>query len=426
MADEFDDSRLIEAFARYGADVMRAAPAQSVGGVREIALRRSHTRTAAVAAVTALAVGIPATGYALASRDPNRRGQPVDHASSQTASPRQSSAPSRGESSPSDSHSTGRSESPRITITELASTKLNLPSWGSQDSGSACPTSGVRLHQGEPRDPHVAYLTNVAYGDVDHDGGEETVALLRCLIGQASREQAVVFDRDEAGSVIALGQVARTPDSLKNSDGQIMRLYGLEIDPPTGGIGIEVGDAQACCGVIEAMSEHQWRWYTWNGSAFRQTDGPRAFTAVPNEFGVPTVTVTALTLGPLGSGGRTGTTTVTLANPGPGADPGIRLGIMVYDKGASNVTTSVAIATTGATSCAVAGSEEFVCHFPALAAGGSSQITLTLTTTASNGRTLDGAALAGGKIRLAAFPEQPGVRVLSSTSWVDAEIKIAS
>jgi hypothetical protein len=87
-----------------------------------------------------------------------------------------------------------------------------------------------------------------------------------------------------------------------------------------GQVRVDVGEFHACCAEAQA-SQHQWRAYGWNGTAFTQTVGPTAFG--PN----PLVTDLATTAAPLtmvkqADGSSAGTLHVTVRNKAQFKTPG--------------------------------------------------------------------------------------------------------
>ena len=299
----------------------------------------------------------------------------------------------------------------RISLEELTAVPLDLPMWGSPVPGDThptppCPTAGVTLRQGYS-DMLVPYVSQIDYGDVDRDGAAETVAMLTCIVYQSGRLQVVAFDRDASGAVVVLGQVIRQglgTETIKN-------LYDFTVAGATGSVGVQVGDRQPCCGVPDAFVEHQRRWYTWDGEGFVQTGGPTAFHPIPSQYGEPTVTVTALSLGPASGGKRRGSTTVTITNPGPASAPGVRIDVVVRGADYSDLSAAVRITAKGA-KCATGQTtyrqSGFICHCPALAAGASTVVSLTVTSPVANDPVLSGAAA-----EVAVGPEQPGIRLLT-------------
>ncbi len=414
MPEELDDAGLAEMFARYHADVMAEIPAQDLTGVHVLARRRARKQLITAAVVTVLAVAVPTAAYAMTAggrhdRDPARPKPSV----SSSPSPRHSSpAPS----SPTTNGAAAPAPNGRIPLAELTGTAIDLPAW----SSDGCPSEHVTLRPvADEREQGAVGVDTIEYGDVDADGAQETIALLACPLGEAARQQVVAFDRDDDGSIVVLGRVVRPGEGT----GSIQRLYGLKIDVPTGGVGVEVSDHWACCGGIEAGSEHQWRWYTWNGSAFRQTDGPTAFTPIPAEYGKLSLTATALTLGAPTDGVRHGSITMTVTNSGPGTAPGVRLDLAVHGPdGGPPEPVDIEGATKDCAPAETGGG--ITCHYPALPAGASRSYTFTVGSPAAN----DTAISAGAHLSVDFHPEQPGVRMLDAFQSMDTstalEIKL--
>lgn len=298
-----DETVLDTCFATYRGEIAAGlSPAGADTARRTVRHRR---RAATVAAATALVlITGPAVGYAVAGgHQPTRPA--VAPASSGTPSPE---APQSPPAQP--PPSVGASVVPpdgRIDRATLLSTPLNLPSWP-KDAPSSCVTHNVRLAgrptMGKPE------LMALAYGDADGDGAEETIAILGCRPGEAAIQQVAVFDRDTAGHVVTLGQVARTGNGYS-------WITDVAAGAP-GSVRVQVGDIQPCCATPAEAAQKQWRTYGWNGSQFRQTDGPRAFGVNPRRSDLQlTATDTVFATRP-GDSFWHGTVTVTIHNAGPG------------------------------------------------------------------------------------------------------------
>jgi hypothetical protein len=142
-----------------------------------------------------------------------------------------------------------------------------------------------------------------AYGDLDGDGAQETIALVSCSAA-ASGGQLLAFDRDAAGKIVTMGTVVAMTGDIRDIDDSAVRV----LDDAT--IEVSVGDYQNCCGADTPVI-WQTRGYAWDGQAFHQVSGATSF---PTN---PTVTETSLAtgvlvLGPAVDGLRHGTVDVTI------------------------------------------------------------------------------------------------------------------
>jgi hypothetical protein len=156
---------------------------------------------------------------------------------------------------------------------------------------------------------------------VDHDGAQETVARLSCG-DQESTFQVVAFDRDAAGAIRTMGQVAVQSGAVKT-------ICDVRVDPD-GAVEVKVGDFPTplrCLPPPPGFMLLQWRSYAWNGTRFVQTGGPTKFPVNQNVTDLA-VTSSDLVFGPPVNGVRHGSITVTVRNVGPAALP-YRIGLTV-------------------------------------------------------------------------------------------------
>jgi hypothetical protein len=198
----------------------------------------------------------------------------------------------------------------RVSRATLMRTKLNLPSWPT-GAPATCATRNVKL--ADPHtDRHVPVLMwTLLYGDVDGDAAQETIALLSCESGQTTYEQVVVFDRDATGHVVTLGQVVRM-------GGDIAWIVDVSVAAP-GSVRVRVADIPPCCPTEQENTQYQWRTYSWNGTTFQQTGGPKKFGVNPLRSDLK-ITTSGITFAARQGDTRWwhGTITVTIHNGGPG------------------------------------------------------------------------------------------------------------
>jgi hypothetical protein len=272
--------------------------------------RRIAVATAAVAALV-LVVGSVA-GYAALNR-----GQGPPPAPAGTATPTDPASPSTGPSASPSASPSGTPSAPdgRISEADLLKARLTLPSWP-KGTPQECARSGTRLHP----DPgqNVVELMALVYGDADADGATETIATLGCRPGEAAFQQVVVFDRDQHGRIVTLGQVTRI-NSLESYGSGVAWITDVQASAP-GSVRVQVGDMQPCCGSTDKWVQRQWRTYSWTGSRFEQTAGPTRFDPNPlfTDLQV-TATDVVFVEWPADDvwGWRHATITVTIRNAGP-------------------------------------------------------------------------------------------------------------
>ncbi|PWR09765.1 hypothetical protein DKT69_30310 [Micromonospora sicca] len=300
---EFDEMLVSGEFAAYREAVVSAVHPAGPGAVRETVRRRRRRAVVATATAVVLAVAVPVAAHAALDRQHDPRPGPAQTAeptpSATTASPT-SPAPSP---TPSTASPTPAAPDGRITRAQLLAARLDLPAWLPNPVCEAGPTRLSATYRTEGD----VLLEGLDHGDVDGDGRDETLALLRCLVGQHGPSQVVAFDRDERGRIVTLGQVTRS--ARPNPEW----LLAVEV---TGGgtIRVEMADLAPGGGWSLDWSQRQWRGYRWTGERFTQVDGPTSFGPNPHLADL-SVTATDLAWGPKNADGtRTGTITVTVRN----------------------------------------------------------------------------------------------------------------
>ncbi|GAA4954955.1 hypothetical protein GCM10025331_50400 [Actinoplanes utahensis] len=210
----------------------------------------------------------------------------------------------------------------RISLATLREATLDVPPWPTD--GLRCPSGRLRFRGGEApvtpkpvpdgRPPYGEFLTvlSAAHGDIDHDGADETVAVLGCLIEGGSK-QIVAYDRDASGAIVSRGRVAATTGEVRDIRDTSVRVDG------SGRVTARVADYQRCC-ADRTPQTWQTRGYALRGGRFTQVSGPAR---MPLNRRVTAIGLTTgdLVLGPATGGYRYGTLAVT-ATHRRGAHPG--------------------------------------------------------------------------------------------------------
>jgi hypothetical protein len=372
--------------------------------------RRVRVIAATVAAV--VAVMIPATGYATGLFD--AQGPP----SVPGTSTGPSVDPSVSESPPSTSASmTPVAPDGRITVDELAQATVDFG--GTPRSQSLCsggsftfkgnPTIGTYPKFGAER----YTIKKVIVVDFDNDGAQETVALVDCAI-EGHDSVALALDRDTTGKIITVGQVLVTGQGTS-----VKSIFDVRADAG-GAVGLQVGDRSVCCATTDAMVEHQWRSYSFDGVKFTQIAGRTSFTPVAPPADL-SVAMTGLTLGKPSNGVRHGTFTVTVTNHGPNAAPGAVISAAIggarFLKGSLQIATDLHDCTT-ATQRSTASADPYeaammTCHLFGFKVGESRTFTFRVTSSTANDPLFAGAATSD-HVNSDVHAEQPGVRLLDN------------
>src|SRR6266511_4172498 len=291
MSDYETENLLRTSFAQFETVASMAAPAPDRARVVAIANRRQSIRMAVIGAAAALVVAVPVVAWAV--RGPHVGPTPPGPASSTSATP-QPSESAAGTSAPPSAATLAP-----IELDELARSTVDIPAWPA-GAMPGCPSGLFRFEgrqtpvhgPGAPPGLTMEILKTVPV-DVDRDGLAETAVLLSCWV----QVRSVLDIRADAG----------------------------------GGVGVEVGDVGSLqTSEVAALTQRQWRSYTWDGSRFRQSGGPTTFPPNPNIADL-TVTASDLRLGPVTGGARHGTLTVTVTNNGPGSPPRAHLDLLTGD-----------------------------------------------------------------------------------------------
>jgi hypothetical protein len=312
---DHDEQLLINAFAGFRDEVSTHVKPAGTAAARATVRHRNRVRTTAAGGLAALAVAVPAVAYAASGGESN--GPPVVPGDSPTVVATTTSAPA----APTSAASTGTTVAApdgRIAKADLNNATINVPAWVEEYSG-LCPHGKIKFSGGKNGDQGAMQLEgDPVYLDVDHDGAQETVILLSCN-PQGADYQVLALDRDTAGKIVTLGKVVGSAGMPGDQGKDIETIWGIEAGQD-GQVRVDVGEFRPCCGTVQA-SQHQWRTYGWNGTAFTQTAGPTTFGPNPKVTDL-TVTAEKLTMTATGSGAWEGTFTVTVHNNASFATPG--------------------------------------------------------------------------------------------------------
>ncbi|MGI5246037.1 hypothetical protein [Dactylosporangium sp. CA-139066] len=321
MPDFDNDDLLTSAFADFRSEVSAYVKPAGSAVARATVQHRHKVRTIAASTIAALAIATPVVAYAAAGSDSN--GPPVTPGASVSAVETTTSPAAPATGSPTASAPDGR-----ISKTDLGNATLTVPSWP-KGFDDGCPKGSVKFSGGKAGSNAILKLQgDPVYVDVDHDGAQETVMLLSCS-PQGDDYKVLAFDRDAGGKIVTLGQVVASAGNTGKQGTDIETIWQVQAGDD-GQVKVDVGEYRPCCEMAQA-SQHQWRTYGWNGTAFTQTGGPTAFGPNPNITDV-TVTADKLTMTATGSGTWAGTVKVTVHNNAQFATPGkLRIALGVPD-----------------------------------------------------------------------------------------------
>jgi hypothetical protein len=197
----------------------------------------------------------------------------------------------------------------RIPLDVLRNATFTVPMWPTDNLTG--PSGRLTFHNGHvlvpadsrfPFERHII-IGGVAYGDVDHDGADETIAEVDCVV-QGGSQQLVALGRDGAGDIVAMGTAVATTGEVRVIDSNGFRVTSAGVVEARG------GDFQRCCG-DETPQTWQVRGYGWTGRQFRQVSGPAAFPLNPSVTDT-SVSTGDLVFGPAVDGVRHGTLTLTV------------------------------------------------------------------------------------------------------------------
>ncbi len=407
--DEQQQLELVDdAFSAFRAGGALVHPV-GADAARATVKHRRRVRIVTATALAAIAVMIPASAYATGFF--GAKGPPVPgNSTAPTVAPTESTPPSAPAAS-----MTPVAPDGRVTVADLSHATVNLGSQPREET--LCGGIGAFTFNGNPtagKNPQTGAerysIEKVVDVDFDHDGALESVALIDCSI-QGHDSVVVALDRDVTGKIVTVGQVVAT-----KSSSPVRAVFDIRADP-NGAIGVQVGDKGVCCATTEAMVEHEWRGYTYDGQRFTQTSGRTAFTPVApgTDLGM---TMSDLTLGTPTNGLRHGSVTATVTNHGPKPAPGAIIQMSIStDQG---VPGSVKIET-DLNDCTIRPLKQYdgkvlgtqvECHLFGFKAGESRSFTFRITSATANDGALQ--ATRGGWLAGSIRPEQPGVRELTN------------
>lgn len=362
MADFEQDPRIAHLLNTTGREATRFIQPQGVRAVQTTVRHRRRNRIAGVAVLAAVALAGGPVAMNLAGND-----APIDPPAA-TTSP---SAPAPTTTAPSVPASTPATPADhRISANALRNATLTIPAWPAKGFDASCPSGKVRFTGGTGGSDGLLRIEgNPIHQDVDHDGSQETVALVSCN-PQGSDYKVLAFRPDPAGAITTVGQVVASAGTAGHP-GDIKTIWSIQ-PAPGGQIRVDVGDYRPCCAMVQA-SQHQWRTYGWSGGSFRQTGGPDSFGPNP-KFTDLRATSNGLTMTEQANGSRTGTLTVTIRNEAAFATPD-RVLLQVGVPGSWKAT---------ATGCTVGTGQPLPCTLPAMPKGATRTVTLTLTAPAGS------------------------------------------
>ena len=305
---EFDaDARVRLAFSDFRYGGMRHIRPAGIAAAQARVRRRRQVRIATLSIVAALIIAVPVAAYAVQQ---NQGAGPGPAATpTEMGSPSVSPEPS---GSPSPAASSAPPDAPQVTKDEIYNGTFSVPAWPADTGfGDHCRSGNLKFTDGwatsKDADYKVSIAGDVAYSDVDHDGGKEAIVEVQCFT-QGGVSQVLVLDRIPAGGIRTVGRVVATTGPIK----VVWQATGTD----DGHVRVDVGDLSPCCGG-EEYPQHQWRTYALVDGRFRQTDGPTSFPPNPKVSDI-SVTASDLALGPVSDGMRSGQITVRVANGGPG------------------------------------------------------------------------------------------------------------
>jgi len=357
MSDFERDFTVTNLLTVAGDEATRFVQPDGVGAVVSTVRRRRRTRMMAATVLALVVLGTPAAALALAR---------VPHTAPPGGGPSASVSPSGSPRPRPSASSTPAAPDGRIGTDELRGAVIDIPAWPNGfDDG--CPTGRVHFADGKAGQV-MALQGSPVYIDVDHDGALETVVLISCS-PQGTDYKVLALDRDTNGAVVTLGQVVGSAGNMGHAGVDIMTIWGVEAGD-NGQVRVDVGEYRPCCEQAQA-SQHQWRVYGWNGTAFTQTGGPTAFGENPKVTNL-VVTPAPLSLTRQQDGSYQGTLHLTIHNATRYPTPG-QLALSI------DVDGSWAVQPAAGSGCQLNIDQPRTCRLPVLAAGADRKLDLAIT-----------------------------------------------
>jgi hypothetical protein len=290
--------RVNAALEGFRAELTPLVEPRGPAAVRATVRRRRRVTAVACGVAAAVVIAVPAVVLAVPNRDNDPRPGVTPTTAPPTTSPPTATTPPPSPTTPA-------APDGRISQADLLAARVALPAW----SHKSCPSGRLRLVP-PGNDIAVAELHAIRYADVDADGAQETLAVVRCPLEEHGEDQVVAYDRDTDGGIVLIGQVVRTGPAI----GWIEEVEA----GPDNTVRVEVHDYRDGGHWDGNWSQQQWRGYRWDGERFQQVDGARTFGPNPNVNDLK-VTATELVFeAPDNVGRRAGAMSVTVRNNGPG------------------------------------------------------------------------------------------------------------
>lgn len=380
---DIDLDRVDAAFDTFRASqTPRLVPA-GLAPVRVAVHRRRQVRVGVLASVAVVAVLAPVGAYAQSGW--GRHGlpgggptsAPVD--ASGSGRPSVPTAPATAWGMACVTETPPEASPGSLSRTQLCNGTLDIPA---SPAAGQCPRGRIRFDFGYARPPlpsgiDAFEVAELAYSDVDADGVNDAVAVVRCQVGERNVNQVLVFDRGPGGTIRTLGQVVAV------GTGTVRAVREVEVFPANtsspvyvpqdGSVSVVVGNQDDT--VVHATGPvaergwppvEQWRTYHWTGAGFAQTAGSRSFLAdhATNRL---TLDVSAIAF-ETANGNQVGRATVTVHNLG--GQPVRQVSLYAYFP---------AFGTTGACAQTIPLEGSDNCPIVTVPAGGSWQTTVTMT-----------------------------------------------
>ncbi|MEV6928673.1 hypothetical protein AB0M46_29860 [Dactylosporangium sp. NPDC051485] len=307
-----DDELLANAFAGFRNEVTPYVKPAGTAAAHATLRHRNKVRAVAASGLAALAIAVPMVAYAAGGGESN--GPPALPADSPSVVVTSTSpaAPSP------DASTTPAAPDGRITKADLSNATFNVPAWP-KGFDDRCAKGMVKFTASEASgNPSTQIEGDPVYVDVDHDGAQETIVIVSCGT-QGTDYKVLALDRDAQGKIVTLGQVVGSAGTPGKEGKDIETIWKTEAGD-NGQVRVDVGEYRPCCAYVQA-SQHQWRTYGWNGTAFTQTAGPTTFGPNP-KVGNLSVSAGKLTMVATGPSTWEGTIKVTVHNAASFASPG--------------------------------------------------------------------------------------------------------